>query len=192
MILRIKSHEAEFSVAEKKVAGFIISDPSRAVDTNISETSEQSGVSEATVVRFCKRLGYSGFYQMKLQLSHDIGKLQSNNVFHQPVSSSMQEGLMQLSDRILGIGQRLNPETVDLCATAINNCSVVHVIGCGQSRILASDVVFRLSGYGIRVTGGNDVRIDIANLLLSHREDLCILISKSGETKKTNLARTSP
>lgn len=190
VIARIESYEPDSSAAEKKVAAFIVSDPARAIDTNVSEMAESSGVSEATVVRFCKRIGYSGFYQMKLQLSHDIGK-QSSIAFHQPASggSSTQEGLAQLSERILGIGQRLEPKIVNLCAAAINNCSVVHVIGCGQSRLLAADIVFRLSGYGIRATGGNDIRIDIANLLLSPREDLCVLISKSGETKKTNLAR---
>ena len=58
----------------KKVADFILANPGLAVNANVSELANYSGVSDATVVRFCKHLGYEGYYQMRLLLARDIGR----------------------------------------------------------------------------------------------------------------------
>ena len=60
----IKNNYEKLYAAEAKVADFIMNNPAQALDANVSETAELSGVSDATVVRFCKRIGYEGFYQM--------------------------------------------------------------------------------------------------------------------------------
>ena len=73
----IRNNYNSLYAAEAKVADFILNNPAQALEANVSETAELSGVSDATVVRFCKRIGYAGFYQMKIQLSHDMGKNQN-------------------------------------------------------------------------------------------------------------------
>ena len=68
----IKNNYDSLHTAEAKVADFIQENPMQALEANVSETAELSGVSDATVVRFCKKIGYAGFYQMKIQLSLDM------------------------------------------------------------------------------------------------------------------------
>ncbi|HEY5583170.1 MAG TPA: hypothetical protein VIK78_01610 [Ruminiclostridium sp.] len=60
--------------AEKKVADYILKNAEHVVSANVSELADLSGASDATVIRMCKRIGYEGFYQMKIKLSHDLGK----------------------------------------------------------------------------------------------------------------------
>ena len=43
----------EIFAAERKVADFILKNPETAVDYNVSELAEASGVSDATVIRMC-------------------------------------------------------------------------------------------------------------------------------------------
>ena len=62
--------------AERRVAEFILKNPDQVVTLNVADIAEQSGVSDATVIRLCKHLGYTGFYQMKLQLAHELGRNQ--------------------------------------------------------------------------------------------------------------------
>ena len=52
--------------AEKKVADFILSFPELAVNANVSELANYSNVSDATVIRFCKHIGYQGYYQLRI------------------------------------------------------------------------------------------------------------------------------
>ena len=72
----IKENYQQMFAAEKKVADYILAYPEQAVSSNVSELAEVSGVSDATVIRMCKHLGYQGFYQMKLNLARDLGQHQ--------------------------------------------------------------------------------------------------------------------
>lgn len=72
----IKENYQQMFSAEKKVADYILQHPEQTVSANVSELAELSGVSDATVIRMCKHLGYQGFYQMKLNLARDLGQHQ--------------------------------------------------------------------------------------------------------------------
>lgn len=170
--------------AEAKVALFILDNPEKALESNVSETAELSGVSDATVVRFCKRLGYEGFYQMKLQLSHDFGKKQQSTT-SPAEKGSPRDVLESVSRLIASMGQRIDPKLLMNVVKSIDKSDMVYVIGSGQSRILSNYILFRLSRLGFRTTGGNFAEIDIENISYGNDTDVVICISHSGETKRT-------
>ena len=58
--------------AEKKVADFVLQNPQKAVECNVSELAKHSGVSDATIVRMCHHIGYTGYYQFRITL--EIGR----------------------------------------------------------------------------------------------------------------------
>lgn len=174
-----------FSSTEEKVIEKILNVPLDIVESSISEVSELCGVSEATIVRFCKHIGYSGFYQMKLQLSHDIGHTQRGVSFSPRMdTSSGQKQLLQIAERIQGLSQRLNIDNVKQFAEYINNASIIHVIGCGQSRCLASDIIMRLNSHGIRAVGNSEYISEVTDLMLASKNELLLCVSKSGETRR--------
>ena len=59
-LLNIKIHYDEFSKTEKKIADFLMQNPDCILPLFITELAEKCGTSEATVVRFAKRLGFDG------------------------------------------------------------------------------------------------------------------------------------
>ncbi|WP_334105029.1 MurR/RpiR family transcriptional regulator [Muricomes intestini] len=182
----IRRNYDNFYSAEKKVADFILNNPSQMLETNVSETAELSGVSDATVVRFCKRIGYTGFYQMKLQLSHDLGKdwtIQKENGVLQP--DSAQERLISIANIIMTIAKHIDTELLKKCASAIDKSETVFVIGNGYAKIMAYDLIYRLTRMGIRCSGGGYSETDFENLYLGKENDVAIFISRSGEDKKT-------
>lgn len=54
----IREKYNQIFMAERKVADFVLENPERAVNANVSELANLSGVSDATVIRFCKRIGF--------------------------------------------------------------------------------------------------------------------------------------
>src|SRR5690606_19094788 len=58
--------------AERKVAEYVIKEYFNVIDMSVSELSEQCEVSEATIVRFCKRIGLKGFHHFKITLAREI------------------------------------------------------------------------------------------------------------------------
>ena len=180
----IKNNYEKLYAAEAKVADFIMNNPAQALDANVSETAELSGVSDATVVRFCKRIGYEGFYQMKLQMSHDMGK---NRSMENPggKQDSAQEKMMVIANNITIISRHIDKETLKKCASAIDASETVFVIGNGYAKILACDIMYRLTRMGVRCSGGGYSETDFENLSLGRENDVAIFISRSGEDKKT-------
>ncbi len=181
----IKKSYLSMYAAEAKVADFILNNPEKALEANVSETAEYSGVSDATVVRFCKKLGYEGFYQLKLQLSHDFGKNSSLAAKKSPSKDTAKDIVMGISDVLVSVAEKIDSEKILKCAEAINNCDIVYVIGRGHSKILATDILFRLSRLGVRTLGGNFVETDIESICYGTEKDVLICVSHTGETKRT-------
>lgn len=183
----IKNNYSKLYAAEAKVADFILNNPAQALDANVSETAEMSGVSDATVVRFCKRIGYEGFYQMKLQFSHDMGKNWSMGQERKTRSEqdSVQERLMVITNNIMNISHHIDEEALKKCAAAIDHSETVFVIGNGYAKIIACDIMYRLTRMGVRCGGGGYSETDFETLYLGQENDVAIFISRSGEDKKT-------
>lgn len=184
----IQKNMAGLFAAEAKVASYIATNPSETVQVSITELAERSDVSDATVVRLCKRLGFSGFYQMKLQLSHDLGVQKQARQQRGAAFGTLQEYFVQMEEQVRELSRKTAEKTVKQCADAINQCDTVYVIGAGHSRILAEDLVFRLAGCGVRTSGGDHIKIDLGNLLLGSRGDVLVCISKSGESRRVKQA----
>ena len=65
---------------EKKVIDGILNIPSsEIIYLSISDLESRLNVAEATLVRFCKKLGYNGFQEFKLHLSQDTAMLSQND-----------------------------------------------------------------------------------------------------------------
>lgn len=182
----IRNNYKNLYAAEAKVANFILEHPEKALEANVSETAEYSGVSDATVIRFCKRLGFVGFYQMKLQLSHDFGmRKRPDGDGDGGDTGTATDVLYDISQAIGGLSRTLDAGVIMKCVDVINKSEIIYVVGSGHSRVLANDFVFRLSRFGLRTMGGTYTDTDIEAVTRGTDRDALICISHSGETKKT-------
>ena len=71
-LLHIRGTFPSLRPAEKRVAQVILDNPRAAVHFSITELAKRAEVSDATVVKFCKRLGYRGYQEFKILLAQDV------------------------------------------------------------------------------------------------------------------------
>ena len=64
----IKSVYASFSDKEKIIADFVLKYGGKSAELSITELAKKIGTSEATLVRFVRKIGYSGYQQFRLAL----------------------------------------------------------------------------------------------------------------------------
>ena len=67
----------ELTAAERRTADYVLKNRDRSQYLSIGELAEESGVAEATVSRFCRRLGYKGYNAFKLAIANagaDVGE----------------------------------------------------------------------------------------------------------------------
>ena len=72
LIMKIKVLKAGLSKSEQRVCDYIIENPTEVIHFSVSELAERSGVSDATVVRTCRKIGSSSYQDLKVTLAQGI------------------------------------------------------------------------------------------------------------------------
>ena len=68
----IRTHINSLSKSEKKVAATILANPQLALAENLTALAKNAEVSEPTVIRFCRAIGYEGWHDFKLKLAQSL------------------------------------------------------------------------------------------------------------------------
>lgn len=170
--------------AEKKVADYIRSNPESAVDTNVSELAELSDTSEATVIRMCKRIGFDGYYQMKIQLSRDLGKnrlVQLAKGVRKP--ENVDEIFEVIATNLLSLAKFDYQDLVFKSVELIKKSKYVYIIATGNTVPLAMDLSFRLGNLGIRTFCSELSEYYLGSISNATSDDLVIGITHSGSSR---------
>ena len=171
----IKDKRETLSKSHKKVADFIISNPEKTAYMTASKLSDRTGVSEATIVRFAEKLGFSGYpiFQKNL-LGYVKGKLTSIQRM-ELTYEKMDEG--SVLDRVLKSDimhiektlENIDREQFEKAANAISSAKRIYITGVRSAAALAEFAGFYLhlifdNVRLIKSTGGDDLFEQIMNI----------------------------
>lgn len=169
--------------AEKKVADFVLANPQEAVNSNVSELAKLSEVSDATVVRMCHHIGYTGYYQFRIALARDLGRQQQIQTTFAESKCAVQQVFREYAETMIAVGKRIDEHTVWNCVDLLKKADTVHIIAAGNASNLSQYMGFRLERMGIRSTYDNMPEYYINHINLCKEEDVLVAISKSGSSK---------
>lgn len=178
----MSSYNILFS-AEKKVANYVLNHPQETVDLNVVELANKSKVSDATVIRFCKHIGYAGYYQFRIMLARtlaptpkeDSGEKRESN--DNDIFASFIKTINKISKNHENVASILK------CVDLVENCKIVHIIAEGNTATLSQYLGFRLERMGIRAIYSQAPVYFINHINLASPDDIVLGISKSGSTK---------
>ena len=180
----IREKYTDIFPAEKKAADFVLGNPSAAVQFTVAELARASGVSDATIVRMCHHLGYSGYYQFRLALSRDIGKRQIYDVTEPLPHEAIRQIFEEYAASVAAVGRDLDIETLRSCIRLIKEAGTVHLISMGNTTNLTRYMGFRLERLGIRSTYSDLPEYFINHINLAEQGDIILAITKSGSSRR--------
>ena len=186
LLSTIKSFYPSLHNAEKKVADFILEHGDEVTKITITELAERSDVSDATVVRFCQRIGYKGFYQMKIALAQDM--VHPMNGFHPTVSrdnisESIKNIFMLTVNNLKETAFSIDSQDVKKCVQLIDGCHTLYIFAAGNSCPIAVDAAYKFTKIGIRTVISNTPEMQVSSAHLMTRKDVALAISHSGGSK---------
>lgn len=173
----------KLSLAERKIADFIVKNPYKTVDCNVAELAKLSGVSDATVVRMCHHIGYTGYYQFRITLARDMGKNQYGDIKTSNSTGEVEDFFREYAENMIAIGKRLDIQTMRNCVKLIRDCGMAHIIAVGNTIPLSQYIGFRLGRLGVKSSFGLSAEYYINHINLAEANDIIIAISKSGSSK---------
>jgi RpiR family carbohydrate utilization transcriptional regulator len=186
LLLTIEAARDHLSRSEARVADIILTDPNRAVEMSIAAISEAADVSEPTVARFCKSLGFSGLKEFKLRLARSLGS--GTPFVHQDVKPGDDAGavISKMIDRaskaIASLRDDMDSTQLAKAARAIAEAGRLEFYGQGNSGIVALDAQHKFFRLGIPTAAYSDPHVHAMSAALLGPKDVVIAISASGRT----------
>jgi RpiR family carbohydrate utilization transcriptional regulator len=179
----IQKYYNTFSPTECKVADYVLRYPNQVIEYTVKELANNSGVSEATVVRMCRHAGYEGYWHFRTMLAREMGAIGEGEKANDGQLNVVNNTFTRYADIMLNIGNNIDINVMRACVERINDCNEVHVIAAGDTGTLAQHMGFLLGRVGIKATQSGIADYYINTINLASKEDVLIAISKSGITK---------
>lgn len=190
----IKGLYSQFTPTEQQVADYIFRNLRDFHRLSISEVAEQCGVSVATLTRFARSCGYSGFPELRTSLIPDILDWQKNR-YHQvalqelcpedPATDVIKKFEMRMQEASSQALSTVEPEQLELAVQAILKANRIILIGNGGSVYLAASTALKFLKLGLTAISYLDFNGIQASTLILQEGDVAIAVSHSGTTRET-------
>jgi RpiR family carbohydrate utilization transcriptional regulator len=185
-LVEIDAIRSSLSAKETKVADFILRAPREAVHPSIEELAEKIGVSESTLFRFVRKLGYEGYQQFRIALATESVE-PSARFYEAPVGTDAGmavEVVFQAAKAALDLTlKKLDQEAVRRSAALIAGARHTLCFGIGGSGIVAQDAFHKLVRAGIRGSAPQDFHLQLMTASQAGPEDAALLVSHTGVNK---------
>lgn len=183
--LNIRLLYNEMGKAEKQIADWIEQNPGKIISMSIVELAEQCKCSEATIVRFSKRLGLSGYQELKISLASEGGSsyvstnIKDDDSAYDIYTKVCNDIYMSLEKT----KKSLKPESIALAAEKICKAKKIVIFGLGNSASVAIDASHKFLRAGLSAVAYTDNHMQV--IAASHLTDgdIAIAISHSGSSR---------
>ncbi len=184
----IGSQYFQLTNSEKKVADYILA---HRVDTqylSISELAEECQVADATISRFCRKMGLGGYNAFKLELAKASITAQSGqwsggekeDVLQSICQGRLQESVSALEQTV----KRLDPTALREAADLLAQAKRVLCMGQGSSMVLAEEAWTLFSGISSKFLLIPDSHQQMTALALMEEGEAVLYFSYSGSTQE--------
>ena len=171
--------------SEKRVADWLFSHSGEILPYSISDLASMCESSEATIVRFSKRLGCTGYQDLKIALAreHDKKVIAPNITADDDCFSIFEKVCNDAYMSLERTKKTLSPEAMTAAVRAIANSGKVVLIGLGTSAQVAEDASNKLLRAGYNSVAYADTHMQAIAVSQLRAGDTVIGISQSGASK---------
>ena len=195
---RIQAQYADLRKSEKVVADYLRRHSTDKLQQSITEFAKTLGVSDATVSRFSRALGYSGYPDLKLALAEASGSVDRNSVVNIPSELDRNDPLITLSAKlsvllsnsILGTQKLLDEQLLEQCVGELRSCDQVVLIGVGGAAAICMEAAHLFTKAGVDAKSYDDGYNQIVAAANMSKNSLMIGISHTGTTADVGNALT--
>jgi DNA-binding MurR/RpiR family transcriptional regulator len=152
-----------------RLAAWLLEQRGQIVDLPISRFAQETGVTETTIVRFCKGVGYSGYRELRLALAQSVGIAKGLllGAEERKIPEAGDGSLLSLAKKIVATNtdvlmrtpQLLDEQSLERAVEAFLKGTEVYLVGFGSSTPIALDLYQRLLRLGIRASTCSDPHI---------------------------------
>lgn len=188
VLARLRQHDGLPPTA-RRIAAFIAAQPADVVRMSITEVAEQVGASEGSIVGLCRRLGATGFQDLKIMLAGEVVEpirfIQEDLVETDGIDQICDKVFAAHVDSLTQTRKLLSPETMAEAVGRITGARRIEAYGIGSSSPMVQDLAYRLMQLGMDCRPVVDSHMQAVSAAMTGPDVTVIVVSHSGSTVET-------
>lgn len=188
--VRMKQYSEDFTQSEQKISEYILKNQEEVVNLSAQELGEKTGTSPASIVRFSRKLGFSGFGELKIE----IAKTTNSEEEELDTIISPKDSVSDIAEKVVNRAVTSLKETYSLInikdleesINLMREAETIYLFGIGASSLVAMDLMYKLVRINKRVIFNIDSHLQLAAVVHITNKDVAIGISYSGKTREVN------
>ena len=188
--LSLISSTKNYSDTERRIVDFILEHREDASRMTAAQLSRNSGTSEATVSRFCRKLGFGSYRSFQFSLARDVATREQGGVTDEVSLENIEQSLKNIaSSKLSEIDATIAAIDRDDLKAVVNliaDAGVIQIAAVGSTNSVALDATFKFSQLGLRCVTNEISETGIGFSLTLTPDDVLIVISSSGRSKRLN------
>lgn len=196
LLTRIQENYANLRKSERIVADHLRDHVGSRLDLSISELARTLGVSDATISRVSRALGYDGFQDLKLSMAEGVGNRSGfSNI---PAEIDQNDSLISTSGKLAlilstclqGTQRMLDEEKLQRVVAALTSARKIVFVGVGGAGAIGHEAAHLFSKAGLDAVSYSDGYTQI--IAASNLDKDCVMvgISHTGTTETVANALT--
>ncbi len=173
--------------SEVKVAQHVLSDPASVMHSSMSDLAAVVGVSEPTIIRFCRAVGCQGFQDLKLKLAQSVAAGASFGQFAISEEDAVTDYAMKIFDTtlhtLMDVREHLNVQALEQAIALMATAKRVEFYGFGASGAVAADAQHKFFRLLLTAAAYSDPHMQAMSAVTLQSTDVAICISQSGRSK---------
>ncbi|MDQ6419826.1 MurR/RpiR family transcriptional regulator [Paenibacillus sp. LHD-117] len=184
---RIKALEKELTNSDRKIWG-VLAENEKPFLLSMNELSKLSGVSEPSVVRFYRKLGYTSYQELKVALAQEMSADNEASSIYEQISmtDTAEEVFEKVLDQTIAAFQTtkhmINYKALHRVGEIMAEAKRLYFFGQGVSGIIASDAAHKFLRLGMNAIVMTDLHMEAIAASHMNAGDVIFAVSHSGET----------
>jgi len=182
---RVQQLRHELSPAEQRVAALVVDHPRKVLSDPIAEIARLADVSQPTVIRFCRSLGFQGLAEFKLKFAGSLTGTIPVRHSQVRVTDSTHDLSAKVIDNtvsaILKFRDQLDVHAIDRAIELLRRARRVEFYAMGNSRVVALDGQHKFFRFRIPAALYGDSHLFNLAAGLLGPSDVVIAISTAGQ-----------
>lgn len=179
-----------YSDTERRIVNYILEHREEASRMTAAQLSRGSGVSEASVSRFCRKLGFGSYRSFQFSLARDVATREQGGVTDEVSLEHIDQSLKNIASskhsEIEATVAAIDRDDLKHVVELIANAGVIQIAAVGSTNSVALDATFKFSQLGLRCVTSEISETGIGFALTLTPSDVLLVISNSGRSKRLN------
>lgn len=187
VLKKLEMVSGEVGQAQRRVARYVLQNPEDVIRMSITQLSDASKASEATVVRLVQDIGFKGYNDFKISLSRSMSvsdeALERDLDADATTQDIIQNVFGMTRTSLIETWEALDSEQVEAAISILTSAKRIEFVGVGGSAAVAHDAYHKFLRLGVPVNALMDPHDAVQVCATLSPGDVVVAISHSGRTK---------